>query len=98
MANFVDKHRVHLSWARFESPRGSLSDWVPDEYLDDGRLKAAGFARILTDYLDILDEFILKLPRRSDEQWRFSGATGQARTKVNRFMGLPPPKSLMLDI
>jgi hypothetical protein len=98
LANFIDKHRAHLSRKRFKKGRGSICSWVPDEHLDSGRLKAVGYARILTDYLDVLDEFILELPTKSKEQWLFAGASGVARNGVNSFMGLPPAKSLMLDV
>jgi hypothetical protein len=95
---FTHVHRAHLSWERFESERSDLSSKIPADYLNDGRLKAAGYARILTDYPDVLDEFILELPRKSKEQWLFAGASGVARNGVNSFMGLPPAKSLMLDV
>lgn len=88
--DFVNVHVVHLSWGRFRAIR-NIEDWLPAEYLDGPRLVAASYARILSDYLDVLDEFIKRLPSKSDEQQLFFGAAFNARHKVNTFMGLPSP-------
>jgi hypothetical protein len=92
MTEFVHKHRAHLSWKRFENWRNGkdqkdrkygIECWTPADYLDAGRLTATSYARILSDYLDVLDEFIKHLPSQSDEQQLFFGAVFNARHKVN---------------
>jgi hypothetical protein len=98
VTNFIHKHRAHLSWQRFENQNDGkfgIERWVPAGYLDAGRLTAASYARILTDYLDVLDEFINRLPSKSDGQQLFFGAAFNARHKVNAFMGLPSPSPVL---
>jgi hypothetical protein len=92
--DFINVHVAHLSWGRFRTVR-NIEEWIPAQYLDGSRLAAASYARILSDYLDVLDEFIKRLPSKSDEQQLFFGAAFNARHKVNTFMGLPPPSPVL---
>jgi hypothetical protein len=87
---FIDKHRAHVTWDRVKE-RSSIEKSLPPEYLQNRRLIAASYAYILSDYLNILDEFTRNLPTASDEQKLFFSASFDPRAKVNRFMGLPAP-------
>jgi hypothetical protein len=85
--DFIHVHRAHFSRKRFTDPSPDIEDWVPPEYLEKRRIKAKGYAQALTDYLDVVDEFVQQLPQDSLEQQAFRGAASSARNKVNRFLG-----------
>jgi hypothetical protein len=80
LADFISKHRTHLSMERFDDP-----------YRDPGipRLTAEFLGRTLLDYLDVLDDFIDHLPdtRESGKRAWISAAYG-ARYKTEVALGL----------
>lgn len=84
-----------MSWKRFENQNDGIDYLIPAEYLDGRRLTVTGYARALSDYLDVVDEFVQNLPSQSDEQKLFFGAAFNARYKVNAFTAVPmvPPKT-----
>jgi hypothetical protein len=70
LAVIVSKHRAHLSWSRFVPTDQDLQDLagIPD-------FSAEFLGRVLLDLLDILDDFISKLP---DDTRRLASARGLA--------------------
>jgi hypothetical protein len=88
--DFIHVHRAHFSRKRFADLYPAIEDWVPAEYLERGRITAKGYAQALTDYLDVVDEFIQRLPPDSLEQRAFRGASSAARYKINEFLGTEP--------
>jgi hypothetical protein len=88
---FIHIQRAHFSWERFRDTPHDIEDWVPREYLEKRRLSSRKLAKALSDYLDVVDEFVANLPKDSLEQRAFRTAAFNARYKVNKFLGLPPP-------
>jgi hypothetical protein len=87
LVNFISKYRAHLSKSRFDPPRQALEDHIGVSRVDGKYL-----ARVLLDYLDILDQFIEKLPddRNSGKKfWR--GAAENARYKTEVALGIREP-------
>jgi hypothetical protein len=84
LADFISKHRAHLSKSRFVPEYQGL-----EEVLGVKRLTAEYLGRVLLDYLDVLDDFIEKLPdTRESGKRAWLGAAGSARYKTEVALGL----------
>lgn len=84
LADFISKHRAHLSMSRFTPEYQAL-----EEVLGVKRLTAEYLGRVLLDYLDVLDDFINNLPdTRESGKRAWLGAAGNARYKTEVALGL----------
>jgi hypothetical protein len=82
LADFTSKHRAHLSMSRFE-------DTDLQHLLGVRRMTAEYLARILLDYLDVLDSFIARLPDTKESGKRaWIGAAYGPRYKIEVGLGL----------
>ena len=84
LALFIGKHRAHLSWGRLVPTDQDLELLVGIPRLD-----AEFLGRVLLDFLDILDDFISKLPddKESGKRAWISAAMG-ARYKTEVALGV----------
>lgn len=82
LAKFVSKHRAHLSESRFIQPRQSLQ-----EVLGVPSLAPEYLAQALLDYLDVLDQFIGRLPD-SIGKAAWQSAVFNARYKTEVQLGI----------
>jgi len=86
LADFVSKYRAHLSMGRFVPIYQSLED-----ILGVRRLTAEFLARTLLDYLEVLDDFIGRLPdTRESGKRAWQGAAYNARYKTEVRLGIRP--------
>lgn len=84
LADFISKYRAHLSMSRFVPEYQALED-----VLGVKRLTAEYLGHVLLDYLDVLDDFIDKLPdNRGSGKRGWLGAAGNARYKTEVALGL----------
>jgi hypothetical protein len=81
---FIGQHRAHLSWSRFVPTDQDLENLVGIP-----KLSAEFLGRVLLDFLDILDDFISKLPddKESGKRAWISAAMG-ARYKTEVALGV----------
>jgi hypothetical protein len=81
---FISKHRAHLSMSRFVPEYQDLRDLI-----GVSRITAEFLGQVLLDYLDILDDFIDKLPEGTERGKGFwQGAAYNARYKTETALGL----------
>lgn len=84
LADFISKHRAHLSMSRFVPQYQDL-----EGLLGVRRLSAEYLGRVLLDYLDVLDDFIDKLPDTIESGKRcWVSAAYNARYKTEVALGL----------
>jgi hypothetical protein len=84
LALFVSRHRAHLSWSRFVPTYQDLEHLVGIP-----KFSAEFLGRVLLDLLDILDDFIGKLPDdKGSGKWAWTGAAFNARYKTEIALGL----------
>jgi hypothetical protein len=87
LADFISKHRAHLSMSRFAPEYQNL-----EEILGVKKLTAEYLGRVLLDYLNVLDDFIDKLPdTRESGKRAWLGAAGSARYKTEVALGSREP-------
>ncbi len=81
---FISKHRAHLSMSRFVPEYQDLEDLI-----GVSQITAEFLGRVLLDYLDILDDFIDKLPEGTESGKGFwQGAAYSARHKTEVALGV----------
>jgi hypothetical protein len=81
---FISKHRAHLSMNRFVPEYQNLEDLI-----GVSQITAEFLGQVLLDYLDILDDFIAKLPEGAESGKGFwEGAAYNARYKTEIALGV----------
>jgi hypothetical protein len=84
LERFISTHRAHLSWRRFVPPYEDL-----EELIGVRRISAEFLGRVLLDFLEILDDFIDKLPEGKEmgkDAW--IGAVYGARYQTELALGV----------
>jgi hypothetical protein len=84
LALFIGQHRAHLIWSRFVPTDQDLENLVGIP-----KFSAEFLGRVLLDFLDILDDFISKLPDDKESGKRaWIGAAKGARYKAEVALGV----------
>jgi hypothetical protein len=84
LVRFISKHRAHLSMSRFVPEYHDLEDLI-----GVSQITAEFLGQVLLDYLDILDDFIDKLPEGTESGKGFwQGAAYSARYKTEIALGV----------
>jgi hypothetical protein len=84
LVRFISKHRAHLSMSRFVPEYHDLEDLI-----GVSQITAEFLGQVLLDYLDILDDFIDKLPESTESGKGFwQGAAYSARYKTEIALGV----------
>jgi hypothetical protein len=84
LVDFISMHRAHLNWSRFVRPYQDLEDLIGVR-----RIGAEFLGRVLLDFLEILDDFIDKLPEGKESgKAAWIGAAYNARYKTEVALGV----------
>jgi hypothetical protein len=84
LVRFISKHRAHLSMSRFVPEYQDL-----ESLIGVPQITAEFLGQVLLDYLDILDDFIDKLPEGTESGKGFwQGAAYSARYKTETALGV----------